>query len=169
VWQIVLDLYGTIDIQSEIEAGIQVYVSIPLRVVKALTLRENAESMAEYRRKIAGIKACLINAGFDMLPTMSDTPSGILLPESEALILLKVSFRFMLTDWFGIEVVTLLELDFSQTLIHLVVVSKTMEEDIRVATAKFDGQGSAPIVVIICSIYWATNYVTDHGMQVFYL
>ena len=169
VRQILMDLGGNIDIKSEVGEGTKAYVSVPLSLPKALNLREDEDIVVKTRRRTTALKACLVNSAFDLLPSMTDTPTGILSPEAEALMLLKTSIRSMMTDWFAMEVTTSSELDLSNASVHVTIASKTVEEEIRAAETDFLILGTTTVIIIRNTLHHKPNYVTDHGVQVFYL
>ncbi|KFX96452.1 hypothetical protein O988_05303 [Pseudogymnoascus sp. VKM F-3808] len=169
VRQILMDLGGNIDIKSEVGEWTKAYVSVPLLPARALPLREDEDILAKARRRTTGSKACLLNSAFDLLPAMADAPTGILSPEAEALMLLKASIRSIITDWFGMEVTTSSELDLSSANVHVTMASETVEEEIRAAEKDLLIPGTTTVIVIRNALSHKPNYVTDHGVQVFYL
>lgn len=169
VRQLLVDLGGNIDIKSDVGEGTKAYVSVPLLPARALNLREDEDIVVKARRRATGSKACLLNSAFDILPAMTDAPTGILSPEAEALMLLKSSIRSIITDWFGMEVTTSSELDFSIANVHVTMASETVEEEIRAAETDFLIPGTTTVIVIRNTLPHKPNYVTDHGVQVFYV
>ncbi|KFY43367.1 hypothetical protein V494_02016 [Pseudogymnoascus sp. VKM F-4513 (FW-928)] len=169
VRQLLVDLSGNIDIKSEVGEGTKVSVSIPLLPVRALNQRENEDIVGKARRIAAGSKACLLNSAFNLLPAMTDAPTGILSPEAEALMLLKTSISSIITDWLSMEVTTSSELDLSVANVHVTIASESVEEDIRAAETEFLIPGTTTVIVICNALLHKQNYVTDHGVQVFYL
>lgn len=167
VRQIILDLGGRIDIKSEIGVGTQVYVSIPLLPNK-VTSSKKENSVAEVHKKIAGSKACIVNSAFDIIPAMSDTLTGIMSPEAKALMLLKSSVHSTLITWFGLEVITSPKLDLERAHIHITTSSETVDEEIHAA---YLTPGLGPItVIVVCSVLSRNqNYITESGVQVFYV
>ena len=143
--------------------------SVPLLPAKALNLGEDEDILVKARRRTTGSKACLLNSAFDLLPVMTDPPTGILSPEAEALMLLKTSIRSIMTNWFGMEVTTSSELDLSVANVHITIASETVEEEIDAAETDFLIPGTTTVIVIRNTLPHKPNYVTDHGVPVFYL
>ena len=67
------------------------------------------------------------------------------------------------------EVTTSSELDLSSANVHVTMASETVEEEIRAAEKDLLIPGTTTVIVIRNALSHKPNYVTDHGVQVFYL
>ena len=103
VRQIVQDLAGKIDFTSEQGIGTEVTVQIPLVSTTLSAEMDGPDYLTEVRKKSKGLKFFL--EGFDYYPDLSQTPTGILPPETEAVMFLRSSVHSLLTDWFAMELI----------------------------------------------------------------
>jgi two-component sensor histidine kinase len=168
VRQIILDLGGNIDIKSEVGLGPQATVSIPLLPNKVKII-DKEDLVAKVYKITAGLKACLVNSAFDLLPAISDTPTGIMSPEAKALMLLKSSVRSTLTDWFGMEVTTSSKLDLTSAKVHITMSASNVDEEIRAASFHNSDLHQVTVIVICSVLSQNPNFITESGVQVFHL
>lgn len=107
VRQLVRDLGGHIDIQSEVGQGTKITVSVILPAPSRTPNSELSGSdglIADIRLRTRGRKLCLID--FDYYPDMDEAPTGILSAHAKAMLALKNSLTRMAVDWFEMEVIT---------------------------------------------------------------
>ena len=105
VRQLVTDLGGKIDIQSEVGCGTTVKVTVPLNSPPQLSDPMSLESssvMSDVRRRCKGLTLCLI--GFEYYPDIGENPTGILSTHARRMLALKSSFTMIVTDWFGMKI-----------------------------------------------------------------
>jgi hypothetical protein len=106
VRQLVTDLGGKIDVQSELASGTSVKVSVPLESTPQLSdsaLESNA-LVSDIRKRCKGLTLSLV--GFEYYPDIGETPTGILSTKARRMLALKSSFITIAADWFGMEVST---------------------------------------------------------------
>ncbi|KAG4414977.1 hypothetical protein IFR04_011905 [Cadophora malorum] len=105
VRQLVRDLGGHIDIQSEIRLGTKVTVSVPLHSPSAATADGSFNSenlLLDVKSRTKGLRLCLVD--FDYYP--DEEPTGILSAHAKSMLALKQSLTSMAADWFEMEVIT---------------------------------------------------------------
>ena len=107
VRQLVTDLGGKIDVQSEVGYGTTVNVSIPIGPSfnpLDTTIQESNSLITDIRARCRGLKVCFI--GFEYYPDIRETPSGLLSAHARCMLAMKSSLTAMAVDWFGLEVTT---------------------------------------------------------------
>ncbi|TVY80825.1 Hybrid signal transduction histidine kinase B [Lachnellula suecica] len=107
VFQLVADVGGKIDVQSEIGYGTTVDVYIPTSTLSASVdtlATEEDHLISSVRKRCHGLKLGLL--GFEHYPDIRETPSGILDSQARCMLGLKKSFLEMAQAWFGLEVIT---------------------------------------------------------------
>jgi hypothetical protein len=105
VRQLVTDLGGKIDIQSEVGYGTTVKVSVRLDLPPPLsdsTSLENSRLISDTRRRCEGLTLCLV--GFEYYPDLEENPTGILSPHARRMLALKSSLQNIAGNWFGMKV-----------------------------------------------------------------
>lgn len=105
VRQLVTDLGGKIDIQSEVGYGTTVKVTVPLNSPPQLSDSMSLESssvMSDVGRRCKGLTLCLI--GFKYYPDIGENPTGILSTHARRMLALKSSFTMIAADWFGMKI-----------------------------------------------------------------
>ncbi|KAI9744165.1 MAG: hypothetical protein M1818_002317 [Claussenomyces sp. TS43310] len=106
IHKIVQSLGGTIDFSSELGSGTKATVTarfkVPDTIVGAPLLSQRGQLISDLRMNTGKFRACLV--GFDVLPNVTEVPTGILSLEAERKISLRGSLMRLLADWFGIEV-----------------------------------------------------------------
>ncbi|KAL2067557.1 hypothetical protein VTL71DRAFT_1982 [Oculimacula yallundae] len=107
VRQLVRDIRGQIDIQSEVKHGTKVAVSVPLHApsnpLTSVTL-ESESLINDVKLRTKGLQLCLVN--FDYYPDVDEAPTGILSAHSRSMLALKKSLTRMAIDWFDMKVTT---------------------------------------------------------------
>lgn len=170
VRRILLDINGTIEIESEMRLGTKATVSMPVKPAPNNSHTENADIASEVRAKLKNKYVCIVNQGFDIYPNMSDAPTGILSAEAEAMIFLKSSLGSMMTEWFNMEVVSSTNLHHDGAEVFLTLASDDLQDKLR-----FKDENGVPLrngsaIIVLCpSTYTSTNFTTTHGIRVFYL
>lgn len=111
VRQLVTDLKGTIDIQSEVAYGTAVRVDVPLTISSEIleVSPSNASIVSETRERCKGFILCLI--GFEYYPDIGEAPTGILTAPARRMLALKSSITSFAADWFGLEITSAASLD----------------------------------------------------------
>ena len=125
VRQLVTDLGGKINIQSEVGYGTTVKVSVPLDSPPQLSDSSSLESsslMSAIRGRCEGLTLCL--TGFEYYPDIRETPTGILSTHARCMLALKSSLAMIAEDWFGMKVKTASSLASAQGDILLGLQSK---------------------------------------------
>jgi len=169
VRQVLFDLDGDINIESELGSGTQASVSIPLKASRHCPSDYKTDVVSEVTSRVKDLSVCLVNNAFNIYPDMLDAPTGILSAEAEAMILLKSSVGSMMAEWFGMAVVTAAELDLSSADVH-VTMGSDIEERIGFAEGNQSKQSRLPTIIVLCSaLTWGTNFTTQSGLNVFYL
>ena len=102
VRQLVTDLGGSVDIQSELGQGTMARVSVPLIASTEPSEAAVHSLLSNTRSKCKGLSLCLV--GFDVFPDLSETPTGILSVHARRMMALKSSITAFAMDWFGMEV-----------------------------------------------------------------
>lgn len=170
VRQVLLDVRGTIEIESELRSGTKATVCIPVKPSSHRSPQDGSDTIAEVKARLTGTRARILNEGFNIYPNMSDAPTGILSPESQALIHLKSSVQSLFTNWFGMEMVTSSDNDKRSADVIVVVASDDIRDKI---SAMEEGQSEVKggsVVVALCDVsYRGVNFTTDHGTRVSYL
>jgi hypothetical protein len=103
--QLVADLGGTIDIQSEKGSGTSAKVSVALEttLTPEPQLLEYTSMIADTKTRCTGLTVCMV--GFEYYPDIGDTPTGILSSYSQRMLALRASISSLIADWFGITIV----------------------------------------------------------------
>lgn len=101
---IVQDLNGKITFVSELGAGTEVAVWIPLKQSSIPKKVEERKFVMDVRKKCFGLTVQML--GFDRCPDLNEEPTGILTVESETAIKLCDAMKSCLGDWFGIHAVS---------------------------------------------------------------
>lgn len=104
VHQLVVNLDGKISVQSELNQGTTMKVTVPLDSPSEFSPLESIDLIDDIKQRCGGLKLCLI--GFDHYPDLAEEPTGMLSSQSMAMIALKKSLSSMATDWFQMEVST---------------------------------------------------------------
>jgi len=122
VRQLITDLGGAIDIQSEIGYGTSVKVSVPLEPsLKAQEIASSSVSL-KTRAKCEGFSLCLI--GFDVFPDLSEPPTGILTVNARRMLALRSSITNFAVNWFGMQITMASSLDSAKGDILMVLRSQ---------------------------------------------
>jgi signal transduction histidine kinase len=107
VRQLVRDLDGRIDIESEVGYGTLVKMSVPLTISPSEQPDgQSVDSTAKIRDiKVwcVGLKICLV--GFDYYPEIEEAPTGILSAHARRILAIRSSMTTLFAEWFGMEVV----------------------------------------------------------------
>jgi signal transduction histidine kinase len=113
VRQLINDLDGTIDIESEVGYGTWVKVSIPSSISSSDQPDEQSIGSTAKIRDIkvwcVGLKIYLV--GFDYYPEIEEAPTGILSAHARRMLAIRSSMSTLLAEWFGMEVATAPSLD----------------------------------------------------------
>jgi signal transduction histidine kinase len=113
VRQLVNDLEGSIDIESEVGYGTWVKVSVASSISSSDQPDEQSIGSSAKIRDIrvwcVGLKICLV--GFDYYPEIEEAPTGILSAIARRMLAIRSSMTTLLAEWFGMEVVTAPSLD----------------------------------------------------------
>jgi hypothetical protein len=107
VRQLVTDLKGKIDVQSEVGYGTTINVSLPAGISAPsleVSAPESDDLIANIRTQCSGLKLCVL--GFEYYPDIVETPNGILDVRARSMLALKSSLVTMAADWFGMEITT---------------------------------------------------------------
>jgi hypothetical protein len=106
VRQLVTDLGGKIDIQSEVSYGttVKVIVPYPKAPLPNSIMPESNELISDIRSRCKGLTMCLI--GFEFYPDIGENPTGILSAHARRMLALRSSFVTIATSWFGMDVST---------------------------------------------------------------
>ncbi|KAE9374282.1 hypothetical protein N431DRAFT_371753 [Stipitochalara longipes BDJ] len=108
VRQLINDLEGSIDIESEVGYGTWVKVSIPAFISSSDQPDEQSVGSTAKIRDIkvwcVGLKICLV--GFDYYPEIEEAPTGILTTHARRMLAIRSSMTTLLAEWFGMVVVT---------------------------------------------------------------
>ena len=106
VRQLVKDLGGNIDLQSEKCHGTKVKVVVPLESITTPEpeLLENVSMVLDTKTRCKGLTICLV--GFSYYPELGDTPTGILSAEAQRTLAFKASTTAYAVKWFGMSVTT---------------------------------------------------------------
>ncbi|CAG8971470.1 hypothetical protein HYALB_00002054 [Hymenoscyphus albidus] len=169
---IIRDLGGTIHFTSELGTGTEVVVRLPLTARDSIPTKQgDVDILSEVREVVEGFKFRL--DGFDRYPDITETPTGILPPESEAAMLLKSTAQSMLIDWFNMEPVLL---DNEASGIDLVVIMDPGLGDVGVKNIldSYDNQlpskSGKSIAIVLCSGYHRPAPLHNCGkFRIFYL
>lgn len=169
VWQLVEDLRGAIDFQSEQGMGTDVKITLPVANPKTSSIPPNADPkiLSEIQAKTQGMRACLI--GFNSMPVEA---TGILSPEVKGIFSLGSSVSKLLRDWFGMLIVHSANLDISAATISCVMESSLndmswgspSQETLDDRCLFSPGMPSKPLLIVICtSISHERSYTTQKG------
>ena len=113
VRQLVNDLEGSIDIESELGYGTWIKVSVASSISSSDQPDEQSIGSSAKIRDIrvwcVGHKICLV--GFDYYPEIEEAPTGILSAIARRMLAIRSSMTTLLAEWFGMEVVTAPSLD----------------------------------------------------------
>lgn len=166
VRQIVHDMGGQIEISSEQGTGTEATVRIPLKRRMPLLGADGDALIEAVKKEATGLKYYL--EGFDRMPDISETPTGILSSEFQAAMFLKSSVITSLTDWFGMEVT------FVEPSADVVVIMEagitSMGEKLELYSRNRPTDLKPLIAIILCSSYHSNPISDSHGsVQVFYL
>ena len=108
VRQLINDLDGSIDIESEVGYGTWIKVSVPAITSSSEEPDDQSVGSTAKIRDIKvwciGLKICLV--GFDYYPEIEEAPTGILSAHERRMLAIRSSVTTLLTDWFGMVVVT---------------------------------------------------------------
>ncbi|KAG0648199.1 Autoinducer 2 sensor kinase phosphatase [Hyphodiscus hymeniophilus] len=107
VRQLVTDLRGTIDVQSDIGFGTTVEVTVPIELTPPEfpepAALDDSKLVLETGRQCRGLTLCLV--GFEYHgPDLGEDPTGILNASARRMLALKASLETMASTWFGMEV-----------------------------------------------------------------
>lgn len=171
VRRVLCDIDGNIDIESELGSGTKASVSIPLKSGKRHSFdSQSSDIVSEVREKLKGRQACIVNEGFDVYPSVSDTATGILSLEAEGLMFLKSSLTSVLTDWLNVEVSLISQLSLDSGNVILTMASHDIADRIRSLDANITASGHNQIVIILCvATYRGVDFTADKGTRVLYL
>lgn len=169
VRQLVEDLGGFIEFNSEKGSGTQVKVSLPVACPTSGTLpilTGDSKILSEVQTKTEGMIACLI--AFNAMPAEA---TGILSPEAEGIFLLKSSMSKLLADWFGMRVIHSETLDLSMATISCIMESSLNDmswdgrlETLENACLSSPGYPSKPILLVLCTtISQGCSFITHRG------
>lgn len=107
VRQIVANIGGNIDVQSEVGYGTTVKVSVPIdhepHTLSSGPGRFN-QLVTDTKARCKGLTVCFV--GFAHYPDIGEEPTGILSPYARSMLVLKSSIAKAAADWFGMEVTT---------------------------------------------------------------
>jgi hypothetical protein len=107
VRQLVQDLRGYIEVESEIDYGTSFKVAIPLRRSETPDSIDASLTGGTTIRDIGvlskDLTLCII--GFDYLPEMDETSTGILGVHARRMLALRRTILSFATDWFGLQVI----------------------------------------------------------------
>lgn len=170
VRHIVHDLGGEINFQSEVGAGTEATVRIPLSSIPAGDTPEQ-EQLIETRNETKGLKFSL--EGFDRYPDISETPTGILSSETEAAMLLKSSVHGFMTDWFEMEPATS---STEKSFADVVVImesgfgGKSVSEILQTYHCALSPVAAKSIAIVLSATYPTGPKISSQGrFKVFYL
>jgi signal transduction histidine kinase len=171
VRQVLVDVRGAIEIESELGAGTTAAVSIPVRASSRASPDGEVHAIAEIREKMRGRRALVANEDFNVYPKMSDAPTGILSPEAQAMIYLKSSVESMLTDWFDMDMESPSG-DAASPDVVVLMASDNIGEKITSLeeTHSESAISNSMVVVALCDAsYRCRNSTTQGGTRIFYL
>jgi len=112
VRQLVTDLKGKIDVQSEVGYGTTINVSLPAQISATsldVSAPESNNLIPSIRERCNGLKLCVL--AFEYYPDIVETPNGILDIHARSMLALKSSLIAMAADWFGLEINTVSSLE----------------------------------------------------------
>jgi len=113
VRQLVNDLDGKIDIDSEVGYGTSVKISVPTSLSSSDRPDEQSVGSSATIRDIRiwciGLKICLV--GFDYYPEIEEAPTGILSVHARRMLAIRSSMSTLAAEWFGMEVVAAASLE----------------------------------------------------------
>lgn len=172
VRHIIHDLGGTIGFTSEQGTGTEVTVRLPLTAQTPAPAKPgHVDIVSEVREATKGFKFRL--EGFDRYPDISEAPTGILSPESEAAMLLKSATQSMLVDWFNMEPAPIENADSG---VDVIVIMESGLGDVGVKNIldSYDNQlppkSGKSIAMVLCSGYRPGPKMHTCGkFQIFYL
>ena len=170
VRRVLSDVGGGIEMESEVGSGTRAIVTMPLKATNK-SADPKDEMHLETRRRVKGLQACIFNQGFNVYPSMSDEPTGILSAEAQGLIHLRLSVTSILEDWFEMEVQTS-AVDFvpNHADVLLTVFSDDFEDKIRSMGGRELGASHRQCAIALCEASSrGINFTTEQGIQVYYL
>lgn len=177
VHQIVRDMNGSMNFTSEQGSGTEVRIILPLKSSAqpgpSVDEEKSSVMFSEVRAKTRNMTASLV--AFDTLPDISETPTGILSPATQAKIYVKDAVSSMMGEWFGCELKTSSTLDITSADVHVIA------EDVFSANSMYwanieeykkqprRGRGRK-IIMILCVTYPTELVLIDEDdLQVFYV
>lgn len=167
VKQLVQDLKGHVDIESEAGCGTQVRIRVPL-VEAPSSLNTELQDILDIKSRVQQKKACIISHGFDALSDISEIPDGVLQPEAEALFLLRSSMEGTLRNWFDFEVIHSPSVRDVQSSVFLALETEQKDEQIRLLDEKARPDEPRPIMIIIQKPHSsASDFTTRNGIRVY--
>jgi hypothetical protein len=172
VRQILRDVNGNIKIESEVGSGTKALVSMPLKSMQNQTsdTKSSDTTLGKVRDRLKGCRACVVNEGFNIYPSVFDTATGMFSAEAKGLMLLKSSVTSVLTEWLNMEVSTASNLSLDSGDVILTMASPDIANHIRAMDAQITEQRRESVVLVLCAAtYRGVDFVTDDGTQVIYL
>ncbi|KAI9834533.1 MAG: hypothetical protein M1819_002909 [Sarea resinae] len=158
VRQIVADLEGSIEFNSEKGNGTEAVITLPM-LTPSRTFGSDAplgRDIESARNRTRGLRACFVS--FDVTPDMDDT-SGILSTEAERMFALKTALSSILEDWFQMLIISSTTMSTSLADIYLIMGSDF--NDLK-ASGYFDhtdqdlekslGRSHLPILLVLSSM-----------------
>jgi hypothetical protein len=154
VHQLVQDLGGTVNIQSEVGYGTIADISVPSDPAPKFPEVEDRPLVRDIRARCKGLTLCLV--AFNVLADL-EPPTGILTPQQRRMIALNLSITTLVVDWFGMEVTAASTLSEAKGDFTIVLQSHIQQSD--------KSNGRCPLIVFEDGI--KTSVQSDSG--VFYL
>lgn len=169
------DLGGTINFSSEQGCGTQVRVLLPLKSRKrrSATISHKSSLLQEVKVKTSGSKTCFL--GFDALPDLNETPTGILSAASQARLHIKSAMSSIMTHWFGMEISSSHELDLNAADFHVI-----MEDSVVFTSSRFragieefkheDKAIARKVLIVLCKNHPSNPIsIDEQNLRVLYL
>lgn len=171
VRRVLRDIGGNVDIESEVGSGTKASVSIPVKPGKRHSSHSQlADIIGEVREKLKECEACIVNEGFDIFPSVSDTATGMLSAEAEGMMFVKSSLTSMLTSWLGMEVSLASQLSLDCGKIILTMAFPGVDDKIRSLDANITTSRDDQLVIVLCAAtYRGVDFTADKGTRVRYL
>ncbi|RDW74114.1 hypothetical protein BP5796_07556 [Coleophoma crateriformis] len=171
VRQIVQDMGGDIQITSEQGSGTEARVRLPLVMGHTGTINPSMTIHAEVCEKVKGITTKFF--GFDRYPEISETPTGILSAESEAVLLLKSSVKHIMRDWFDIVEAPDSAIPDSQIDLQIILESGFSDEALEQKISSFkEARAHATtrtMVMVLSNSLQKRNHINSKGFTVNYV